>query len=811
MPTTMYAVAEPQGVAVATVEGLQRISFGVFEVDLQAGELWKAGFRVRLSGQPFKVLVALLERSGEVVTREELLARVWGLNTNVDFEQAISGSIKKIREALGDSADNPRFIETLTKRGYRFIAPVVHEQPGSSLALPISGRVPEPLPTNQPAIIPAPASVVLIPETPSPDVQPSVVVPLPVGTGKALGRRPVVHSQVSSTSQSSTSQSSTSQSSTSQSSISQSWISQSWISQSWISLLVWGTCGLLLMSLASLLTMRLWQRPSIARPLHIEQVRQAYAIYAGPPNPETLLRLVTDGPRIYTNFLIDGRSRLASMDLNGAEVQPVSLPDDLGAVTLTDISRDGSRLIVRGQNSRGSEQPLWIVPTTGSSALRAGEVLAHDATWMPKGDSILTATGNELRTLQLATGAEESYAALPGRAFWPRWSPDGTLLRFTLLDPISHASSLWELDARTRHPHPLQFPELAGLSFCCGSWTADGTAYIFQADGGGESNIWSLGTGKRLQLTELTNGPMEYVSPLPGHTDTMLYFVGLEQPAGNRTLDQATQQFVPSPAFLSDARRVAYSRDGDWVAWTDTHERLWRARSKDGSGLLRLTEDDLDVYLAQWSPDGRQLVMMAHKPGETWQLFTVAASGGALHRLFTDERNLADPAWSPDGRMIVFGREGDLMGKESGPHTLQTFDMNSHVLRTLPGSEDLFSPRWSPDGRWIVALSLDQTRLMLFDTVHLSWRTLYAGGAADPVWSADSKSLFFHAFAEPHSGIMRVALNGSVQAVGNVSKLGLPSADDYLLSGVTPAGLPMIEPRVGSGNLYVTNLAHDAH
>ncbi len=764
------------------VEGLQRIAFGMFEVDLQAGELWKAGFRVRLSGQPFKVLVVLLEHPGEVVTREELLARVWGSNTNVDFEQAISGSIKKVREALGDSADNPRFIETLTKRGYRFIAPVALEHPSLPVTPAGAGHRVDQLPSAQSATQSEPVSAPVILEALSPHSSHAAADVLPAMADRGIEQRVSTFPAPSRR-----------------------------IRSSWT---FWTLCGvnaLLLLGVASWFMARLWQRPTMARPPHIEQVRQAYAIYAGPPNPETLLRLVTDGPRIYTNFLIEGRSQLASMDLHGTQIQPVSLPDELGTVTVTDISRDGSRLLVRGQNSRGSEQPLWIVPTTGASALRAGEVLAHDATWMPRGDSILTATDNELRILQLATGAEASYAALPGRAFWPRWSPDGRLLRFTLLDPVSHATSLWELDARTRHPHPLEIAELAGLSLCCGSWTADGTAFIFQADSGGESNIWSLGTGKRPQLTELTNGPMDYASPLPARAESMLYFIGLDRPAGNRTLDQATQQFVPSPAFLNDARRVAYSRDGAWVAWTDTHGWLWRARSKDGSGLLRLTEDDLDVYLAQWSPDGRQLVMMAHKPGETWQLFTVAASGGALHRFLTDERNLADPAWSPDGQTIVFGREGDLMGKEGGPHTLQTFDMNSHALRTLPGSEGLFSPRWSPDGHWIVALSLDQTRLMLFDTAHLSWRTLYAGSAADPVWSSDSKSLFFHAFAEPHSGIMRITLNGTAQPVGDISRLGLPPADDYLLSGVTPAGSPMIEPKVGSGNLYAINLAHDTH
>src|ERR1700761_3838936 len=101
-----------------------RLSFGLFEVDLATGELWKAGFRVKLQGQPFRVLACLLEKPGQVVSREELQLRLWGKDTVVDFDHSLGTAINKIREALGDSAENPRFIETLARRGYRFIAPV---------------------------------------------------------------------------------------------------------------------------------------------------------------------------------------------------------------------------------------------------------------------------------------------------------------------------------------------------------------------------------------------------------------------------------------------------------------------------------------------------------------------------------------------------------------------------------------------------------------------------------------------------------------------------------------------------------------
>ena len=99
--------------------------FGVFEVGLRAGEVRKSGRKVKLQEQPFQVLAMLLERAGDVVTREEVQKKLWAEDTFVDFEHGLNIAINKIRKALGDSADNPRFVETLPKRGYRFIAPVV--------------------------------------------------------------------------------------------------------------------------------------------------------------------------------------------------------------------------------------------------------------------------------------------------------------------------------------------------------------------------------------------------------------------------------------------------------------------------------------------------------------------------------------------------------------------------------------------------------------------------------------------------------------------------------------------------------------
>lgn len=100
------------------------VRFGVFEVDLSSGELRRQGLKIKLHGQPFQVLALLLERPGEVVTREEIRQRIWPGDTFVDFDHGLNKAVNKLREALGDTADSPRFVETLPRRGYRFIEPM---------------------------------------------------------------------------------------------------------------------------------------------------------------------------------------------------------------------------------------------------------------------------------------------------------------------------------------------------------------------------------------------------------------------------------------------------------------------------------------------------------------------------------------------------------------------------------------------------------------------------------------------------------------------------------------------------------------
>ena len=129
---------------------VQVVRFGVFEVNLRSGELRKSGIKIKLHDQPFKILAMLLERPGEVVMREELRQKLWPADTFVDFNHGLNNAVLRLREVLGDSADTPRFIETIPRRGYRLIVAVDSVADGSPGLIPASTPAPSPAQIVQP-------------------------------------------------------------------------------------------------------------------------------------------------------------------------------------------------------------------------------------------------------------------------------------------------------------------------------------------------------------------------------------------------------------------------------------------------------------------------------------------------------------------------------------------------------------------------------------------------------------------------------------------------------------------------------------
>lgn len=725
--------------------------FGLFEANLATGELHKSGIRIRIQGQPFRLLTCLLEEPGDVVTREDLQQRLWGADTTVDFDRSLGTAINKLRDALGDSAENPRFIETLARRGYRFIAPVTFiykeaapseetpshnlEQPGalvSSMAPDVAAEENSPAPAQPPQrarwILPVIAALAIL-----------VTALLGYGTGHL--RR--------------------------------------------------------------------------SQPLSIPEIRQiTFSGRVSPADPlfESFGPMATDGSRLYFPEIIEGRAVLAQSLIADGETTTIPLPNAIAAPYVSDISPDGASLLLHNHLTAEAEQPLWIVPTIGIGAHRIPGVLAHDASWMPNGEQILFAHNNGLYIVDPNGANLHLLTTVPGRAFWMRWSPKGQELRFTLLNSETHGFRLWSVAANGSDAHEL-FPQISG-STCCGSWTANGREFVFEKSTGIRSNIWVAPVrhswfGPSHQPYALTNGPLRYQAPVPDRTENRIYFIGLDLRSELLQYDPNSQLFVPFGGAITNASRVSFSRDGQWVAWIrPDDDSLWCSR-RNGSGRIQLTAPPLQVFMMRWSPDDRQLAVMARTPGQRWAIYTIAASGGPLHLVYREDRSQADPGWSPDGQKIAFGRLPDLMAEASMPKAIYIYDLATQHLSEVPGSMGYFSPRWSPDGRYLAALSLNQTRLVLYDFKTGKWKTLVEQAAADPIWAYGKPVIYFNNFSAPGQPLYSVnAITDKVEKVADLNDLRAVDAVDYRFAGLTPKNIPLVDARTSAANIYTLALPH---
>jgi len=699
-----------------------RMQFGVFEADLQAGELRRSGTRVRLQSQPFKLLTVLLEHPGEVVSREALQREIWGGDTTVDFDHSLGIAVNKLRDALGDSAENPRFVETLAKRGYRFIAPV------QAVDL---------------AVAAAPAAEIR--------VQP------------AKKRS-----------------------------------SAAW----WLA----GTFALLCL----LMGLYIDVRGPIHTPYRIVQVTFSGHLLTNDLDVESFSSSASDGTRIYFSHMDNGTPVLSVALVANGEISRFNLPSEIGAPLIGSLSPDGSRLVVRSHLQADPEQPLWIVATLGGNARRVPNVLAHDATWMPDGQHLLVASGNDLSVVSADGGDLHKFVTAPGLAFWLRWSPDGQRLRFTLRDPKRQTAELWEVQADGSHLRPLLPGWSQPASECCGSWTPDGEQFVFQSLHDGHPDIWAIRESPWYRASreprQITNGPLDYAAPSTAPGGEHVFFIGNTAQYALLRAMPGSSTFTALDPNLSAAELAQYSPDGKWVAWVNAADNsLWRSRI-DGGERIELTTSLLHIFAMRWSHDNRRLAVMGEEAGKPYKIYLIDADGGRLVPILNEDRNEADPDWSPDDRSIVFGRLPNRMDS-SQPKAIYSLNLDTKKLTEVPGSEGLFSPRLSPDGRYLVAMPLDQHALLILDETTGKWTTLTSHGTGDPTWSHDARFVYFQDFLGAGKPIYRIATPaGKPEVVATIDNLRPIAATDYRLIGLAPGDLPLVTARIPVVNLYQVDL-----
>ena len=254
------------------------------------------------------------------------------------------------------------------------------------------------------------------------------------------------------------------------------------------------------------------------------------------------------------------------------------------------------------------------------------------------------------------------------------------------------------------------------------------------------------------------------------------------------------------------AGRTEFSRDGTRVAWVSTSDGgLWQSRL-DGSQRLQLTSRPMDVFMMRWSPDTHSIAFMGKEPGKTWKIYSLSTEGGQPQLISEESRSQADPDWSPDGKTIVYGRPSEYMAQDSTPKAIQMIDLATRRVLTVPGSEGLFSPRWSPDGRNLVAMPLNQRKLMLFDIASKRWAELASGTFNNPVWSKDGKYIYYQSYDEGRP-IRRVQVAGArIEEITNFRDLQPGATIGYW--GITSDDAPIISFHFPTADIYSVEWTH---
>jgi len=570
----------------------QRVPFGMFEADLRTGELFKAGRKIKLPGQPFQVLALLLDRSGEVVTREELRQQLWSADTFIDFDHSLNKAINKIREVLGDSAENPRFVETLARRGYRFIAPVEKTE----RKLPGESRPPEADASDTSA-----ASLA----SPSKDRQASR------GTPQAESRR----------------------------------LSR-WIGLAAVTVLIVASAAWFYShrpvseaNLPPMKVVRFTSYPGKERDPALSPDGKQLAfvwdgeksdnldiyvqlIGGGPPlritsdpRPDVSPVWSPDGSQIAFARLSEGSSNVYLIpSLGGPERQLTELYSVWSEGKALDWSPDGKFLAAAGKSSPEDPYGLFLISVeTGKK-----QTLTSSAPLQVLGD------------------------------FHPSFSLDGQTVAFGRVG----RNSVYLVPVIGGQPRPLT----SDCDSCGGAWTADGQEIVYFSYGGGSHKLRRISVqgGKPRSVEISTKGSFPSISQRGNRLayveqiyDSDIWRIEVPD-SGSRgsrpTKLIHSSQEDDNPQYSPDGKKIVFgsSRSGTYKSWVC---------DSDGQKPFPLISSSEITFSGspRWSPDGRIIALGA------WDaVFVVSPEGGSPRRLTEESADGHMPSWSKDGRWIYF-------------------------------------------------------------------------------------------------------------------------------------------------------------
>lgn len=761
----------------------------LIELDLDRYELRRGGIHVNLERIPMELLILLVKKQGSLATREEIVQSLWGKNPYLDTERNINTAISKVRSALRDQSDRPRFVETVVGKGYRFVYPchpdfVIRQGRGEgqqAAKVVASASSPEPSPLES-----SPASL----EPQSTFIPTASRVQGELSNLKSIDDR----------------------SSGETNRIETSARPASAATKERRPIRLGNTRNLAVAGIVvGLLAIFFF---AVRRPVSPPKVEKYTRITNGGMRKmariaNLSLPVLTDGLRLYFSVpAADGKFGLAQVATGGGEVG--TLPSPLDSPTPLAISPDSSEILLASPSLLMND-PVWIQPLTAGSPRRLGDIAALSAGWSPDGAQIAFANLSGLYIAHADGTSSQVLLKIDQRTgqepYWIRWSPDGTRLRFSLYDPKTDLHSLWEISAGGGNLRQL-FQGVPGpADICCGNWTADGKYFVYEALRDEGSDIWAMreksgffGNAQSMP-TRLTEGPISFSAPVSSKDGKTLFAMG-EEPRGELVrYDPKKLTFGPYLSGVS-AMGADFSKDGNWAAYVSYPDRtLWRCRM-DGSERTQLTFSPIKVSLPRWSPDGKQITFYARASGQPFKIYLISSKGGTPLQAMPGNRHEIDPYWSPDGSSLVFQQSSWEERGAVRETSIQILDLKTHQVSALPGSQGFASPRWSPDGRYIAAMPADSSGLVLFDLQRHNCIQLAKLHIGYPNWSHDGKYIYFDRFENP-AGIGRVRISDhKVEQVATLQDdQQLWSLDTW--TGLTPDDSPLVMHDVSIEEIYI--------
>lgn len=720
------------------------VRFGLFEVDFTTGTVTRQGVRVKLQEQPFRILSLLLLQYGEIVSREQLRQALWPHGTHVNFEGSLSAALKKLRAALHDDAENPRFIETVPRQGYRFLAPV-HVINGS--------------------ITPSAAGSFTT----------------PANSEKSIEVRLRMHPEFS------------------PELISESeWDRQrAERTQQWFDTML----------LAVAILFGSWFLFFIVYPVPRPSVQRMTRI-ANAGRIDEWGGIVSDGTRIFFLERDGGRWKLMQTSVEGgnAEVMPAPFentrlfgisPDHseflIGQFTRRDDemplwlwpvqggeprrlgqaaghdpawSPDGTQIVfVRGQD-------LYSIHRDGTQIRKLVHVdgNAFAPAWSPDGGSIrFTVDQGEYGTQTIWEVTADGTGAHP-------LLPNGT-------QPSDQSAGNWTADGK-------YFLFSGCEQYECNLWAM--------------RDAWSWFRRSHHGPFSLTSGPDDLHVTIPTQTGSRIFAFSFRS---RRELEKIDPRTMHASMLSLDtlAQEASVSLDGQRVVYTNRPDgSLWRSNT-DGSQRLRLTSSPLGGLSPRWSPKGEQILFTGIRNDQPRQIYLLSSDGGAMRPVLPKGWEGASADWSPDGYRIAVAMRNL---KTHPHYALFTLEPTTAAWKELPDSKDFNEPRWSPDGRYIAALDNSNHDLMLFDVQKGKWTLIASGGFLEaPNWSANSSAIYFQDQLDDQESIFRADVDTQqVRMVLGFGEALRVSASHCFFSGLGSDGSIYVMLERGLTDIYALDL-----